>query len=137
MNNQGKALNTNNEARRRLLKMAAYIPPAMLGVMSSVSISNAGPPVIPGQPKVCKGGGTIIVSAAGNACCPCVPTDPKYDPLKCTRKQCKLGNCPACQVTIFKKLKDCNKKAAVQGGCCVCTKVPDPLNPKKTIVKCL
>jgi len=128
-------LSSEQEARRRLLKMAAYVPPAILGVMVSANVSEAGAPVLPGQPKVCKGGGTIIVSAGGNACCPCVPTDPKYNPTKCTQKQCKLGNCPACKSTVFKKLSDCTKKPAIS-ACCVCQvynnagNPNDPLNGK-------
>ena len=127
--------NTNQEVRRRLLKMAAYIPPAMLGVMTNVGVSKAGGNVPLGGAKTCGGGGTIVVSAGGNACCPCVPTDPNYNPNKCNQERCKLGYCPACKLIIFKKLKDCNKKAAVAGGCCTCTKIKT--GPLKGKVQCV
>jgi len=127
--------NTNQEARRRLLKMAAYIPPAMLGVMTSIGVSEAGGNIPLGGTKTCKGGGTIVVSAGGNACCPCVPTDPKYNPNKCNKKRCKLGYCPACKLIVFKSVKKCNKKVATAGGCCTCTKIKT--GPLKGKVKCI
>jgi len=112
-------MNNEQQARRKLLKMATYVPPAILGVMiSGNKIAQADAPL--GQPKTCKGGGTIIVSANGNACCPCVPSDPKYDPLKCAWKQCKLGNCSACRQFPPKNAQQCAKVAAACG--CTCTK---------------
>jgi len=113
-------MNNEQQARRKLLKMATYVPPAILGVMiGGNKIAEAGAPILPGQPKVCKGGGTIIVSANGNACCPCVQGDPKYDPVKCAWKKCEFGNCPACRQLPPKNMKQCAKVAAACG--CTCT----------------
>ena len=126
--------NTNQEARRRLLKMAAYIPPAMLGVMTTMGVSEAGGVGLGGT-KNCGGGGTIVISAGGNACCPCVPTSPKYNPNKCNKKRCKLGYCPACKLIVFKSMKKCKKKVAAAGGCCTCTKIKT--GPLKGKVKCI
>jgi len=112
-------MNNEQQARRTLLKMATYVPPAILGVMiGGNKIAEAEAAL--GQPKVCGGGGTIIVSANGNACCPCVPTDPKFDPVKCAWKKCKLGNCPACRKFPPKDKKQCAKVAAACG--CTCKK---------------
>jgi len=109
-------------ARRKLLSMAAYVPPAILGVMiAGNKVAEAGAKL--GQAKNCKGGGQIVVSAGGSACCPCVPGDPKYDPVKCDKERCKLGHCPSCANKIFKKKKDCTKKVAKTGCPCTCTKV--------------
>ena len=131
MDTQDNNLNTNLEARRRLLKMAAYVPPAMLGVMTNIGISEAGG----GGTKKCGGGGAIVISAGGNACCPCVPTDPKYNPNKCNKKRCKLGYCPACKLIVFKSMKKCKSKVAAAGGCCTCTKIKT--GPLKGKVKCI
>ncbi|MDQ6956793.1 MAG: hypothetical protein Q9M21_06305 [Mariprofundaceae bacterium] len=121
MNKSTETSNMNNEqqARRTLLKMATYVPPAILGVMiGGNKVAEAGAAL--GQPKTCGGGGTIIVSANGNACCPCVPTDPKFDPVKCAWKKCKLGNCPACRQYPPTKKDQCKKVAAACG--CTCKK---------------
>jgi hypothetical protein len=136
MDTQDNNLNTdiNREVRRRLLKMAVYVPPVMLGVMSSIGTSQAGGAQL-GTQKTCAGGGVIVVSAGGNACCPCVPTDPKYNPVKCNKKRCKLGYCPACKTIVFKSMKKCNKKVAAAGGCCTCTKIKT--GPLKGKVKCI
>ncbi|RME83200.1 MAG: hypothetical protein D6771_06095 [Zetaproteobacteria bacterium] len=117
--------------RRRLLKGAAYVPPAMLGVMIAGAKVAEAAQVLPGQTKVCKGGGTITVSAGGNACCPCVPGNPKYNPNKCELARCKLGNCAACKRAIFKNLKQCQKKTARAGCACTCTQIAPG------IVKCI
>lgn len=124
MNKQPESSSLNNEqqARRSLLKMATYVPPAILGVMiSGNKIAEAAVPL--GQPKVCGGGGTIIVSANGNACCPCVPTDPSFDPVTCAWKKCKLGNCPACRQFPPKNRGQCGKVATACGCTCNKTKV--------------
>lgn len=120
---QAETENSELHARRKLLKMAAYVPPAILGVMiAGNKPAMAGKPPIPGSTKVCKGGGTIVISAGGTACCPCVPTDPKYDPYKCALKKCQLGNCAACPA-VFVKKKHCKIAAAA----CGCTCVKDPV----------
>ena len=111
------SMNNEQQARRNLLKMATYVPPAILGVMiGGNKIAEAGTPA--GQAKTCKGGGTIVISANGNACCPCVPTDPKFDPVKCAWTKCKLGNCPACRQVPPKGKKQCAKVAAACGCTC-------------------
>jgi len=111
------AMNNEQQARRKLLKMATYVPPAILGVMiGGNKIAEAGTPV--GQAKTCKGGGAIIISANGNACCPCVPTDPKFDPVKCAWTKCKLGNCAACPPGPYTGAKQCGKVAAACGCAC-------------------
>ncbi len=111
------SMNNEQQARRKLLKMATYVPPAILGVMiGGNKIAEAGVPV--GQAKVCKGGGTIIVSANGNACCPCVPSDPKFDPVKCAWKKCKIGNCSACRQFPPKNREQCAKVATACGCAC-------------------
>ncbi|MDX8403603.1 MAG: hypothetical protein R8K54_04255, partial [Mariprofundaceae bacterium] len=74
MNEEKRTEEFSNDqiARRKLLTMAAYVPPAILGVMIAGSkVAEAATPV--GVTKACKGGGMITVSAGGNACCPCVP----------------------------------------------------------------
>ena len=119
MNKSTETSNMNHEqqARRTLLKMATYVPPAILGVMiGGNKIAEAGAAL--GQPKACKGGGTIIVSANGNACCPCVPGSPKYNPTKCNWQRCKLGNCPACRQVTPKNGGQCAKVAAACGCTC-------------------
>ncbi|MDX8395500.1 MAG: hypothetical protein R8K22_03700 [Mariprofundaceae bacterium] len=109
-------MNNEQEARRKLLKMATYVPPAILGVMiAGNKIAEAG--TNPGQNKVCDGGGTIIVSANGNACCPCVP-GPDFDANKCAWKKCKLGNCAACPPGPYNG-GQCNKVASACA--CACT----------------
>lgn len=110
--------NSEMLARRKLLKMAAYVPPAILGVMIAGTKVAEAKKVPPGGTKICSGG-PIVVSAGGTACCPCVPGDPKYNPVKCDKERCKLGNCAACRRLVFKKLKDCQKKQAICGGTCV------------------
>jgi len=125
MNEESKQQELNNDqiARRKLLTMAAYVPPAILGVMIAGSkVTEAATPV--GVTKNCKGGGMITVSAGGSACCPCVPGDPKYNIIKCNQAKCKLGNCPACGQLIFAKQKDCTKKVAKSGCACTCTETP-------------
>jgi len=107
------SFNIEQEARRRLLKMAVYIPPAILGVMVSGNVAHAGNVGIGGT-KNCKGGGTIVVSAGGNACCPCV-SNPASN--ACKQAQCKLGNCASCKTLVFSKQSDCTRKAATCGTC--------------------
>lgn len=109
------------EARRRLLKLAAYAPPAILGVMiAGTKVAEAA--VVPGQTKVCRSG-NIVVSASGNACCPCVPGDPKYDPVKCAWSRCSLGSCGDCPPGPYTNSKDCAKVAQACGCACQRTRV--------------
>ena len=116
--------------RRTLLRLSAYTPPAILGVMlGGMKVAEAAA-VAPGMQKVCKGGGIITVSAGGNACCPCVPGDPKYNPNKCNLVRCKLGNCQACRRAVFPSLAKCQQKVALAGCNCVC----QPLAPGAGLV---
>ena len=69
------------QARRHLLKLASYVPPAILGAMIVGGPRAAmawgwgdddGGKGGKGGKKNC-GSGHIVVSAGGTACCPCVP----------------------------------------------------------------
>lgn len=114
-------LNREQQARRKLLKMASYVPPAILGVMiSGNKIAEASGDS--GSAKKC-GGGSIVVSANGNACCPCVPSDPHYDPVKCAWKKCEMGNCSACPPAPYTSKGQCNKVAKACGCSCKKTAV--------------
>ena len=106
--------------RRQLLKMAAYVPPAMLGVMiAGTKMAEAAPRV--GRTKHCGGGGMIVVSAGGNACCPCVPTSNQYNLNRCNLKRCQLGNCSSCSQVAFTSMRQCQQKIAQSGCACTCT----------------
>jgi len=103
MNKSTETSSMNNEqlARRKLLKMASYVPPAILGVMiGGNKIAEAENEGGGGGSKKCKGGGTIVISANGNACCPCVK---KPTGKKCKKAQCKLGNTASCKQEKKKK----------------------------------
>jgi len=89
------SMNNEQQARRTLLKMATYVPPAILGVMiGGNKIAEAATGEGAGGTKKCKGGGTIVVSANGNACCPCL-TSPTGK--KCAKAKCELGNKAFCK----------------------------------------
>ena len=107
------------QARRHLLKLAAYIPPAILGVMI------AGPKVVlavqAGETPHCDGGTGIVVSAAGQACWPWVPSSTPYNPDTCNLQRCQLGNCSACRLVVFHNQNTCRKTTA---NCGACTCVP-------------
>jgi hypothetical protein len=108
---------TEQIARRRLLKLAGYVPPALLGAM----ILGSKPAIAaPGQ---CKSGG-LLISAPAGSCCPCLPIADKYDPKKC----CK-DHCLQCDVYVqsngysSKSCKDVNNWCgSVPGGCNCCLK---------------
>jgi len=128
MTQENPTLNAEQQSRRALLKMSAYIPPAMLGVMISASKMAEAATTL-GSTQNCGGGVTIVVSAGGMACCPCVPTSNQYNLNTCNSTKCQLGNCTACTQVAFTSVKQCNKKVA-QGGCtCVCTPI-NPAQPK-------
>lgn len=117
--NENQTSEIEQEARRRLLKMAAYVPPAILGVMiADTKVAEAG--AVPGQTKNCQSG-QIVVSAGGSACCPCIPGDPKYNPTKCAWKRCELGSCADCPPGPYREKKDCKKVANACGCTCVKT----------------
>ncbi len=116
-----ETFNNDQIARRKLLQIAAYVPPAILGVMiTGNNTVEAGPLTLGGTQK-CKTG-QITVSAGGSACCPCVPGDPKYNPATCNQKRCQLGHCPSCGQMVFPSQGSCNAAAAKSP--CPCTCVP-------------
>ena len=121
--------------RRRLLKRGAYVPPAILGVVTAPAVAEAailgggaggGGVAAAGRTKKCCGT-VIVISAGGNACCPCVPTcpngtpNPKYNPIKCGQKRCEL-NCAYCAGVCWPSLKKCQKEPGEKtpGGTCPC-----------------
>jgi len=81
---------TEQRARRRLLKMAGYVPPALLGVMllNKPAIAAGAPP---GMCSLSGGGG--FVSAPAGSCCPCVPISTEYNPQKCCKNYCDPVQC--------------------------------------------
>jgi hypothetical protein len=115
-------LNNDQIARRKLLQVAAYVPPAILGVMiAGNKVAEAGQAGI-GAAKKCKSG-IITVSAGGSACCPCVPGDPKYNPTTCSQKRCQLGHCPSCGQMVFKNKGQCTSAAKKTPCACTCVQV--------------
>jgi len=93
-------MDNEQQARRKLLKMATYVPPAILGVMMSGNkIAEAGNGNEGSSKTNCKGG-TIVISANGNACCPCVENP---NSKKCAKAKCKLGNTAFCKPKNKKK----------------------------------
>lgn len=119
---KNESFNNDQIARRKLLQVAAYVPPAILGVMiAGNKVAEAAQGGI-GTAQKCKTG-TITVSAGGSACCPCVPGDPKYNPTTCNMKRCQLGHCPSCGTAIYSTQAQCNKAAKKTPCACTCTKV--------------
>jgi hypothetical protein len=107
------------QARRHLLKLAAYTPPAILGAM--LASSKLAQAATVGQTQNC-GGTTIVVSASGYACCPCVPSSNRYDPNRCNQARCQLGNCSACRQLVFNNQNQCQSTTAACGSC-TCTPI--------------
>ncbi len=92
---EGTPMGNEQLTRRKLLKMGAYVPPAILGVMiGGNKITEAGTGIGVGGAKKCKGGGTIVVSANGNACCPCLANPAGKS---CAKAKCELGNTAFCK----------------------------------------
>ena len=117
------------QARRHLLKLASYVPPAILGAMIA-----GGPRTAmawdggdddgkggKGGKKNC-GSGHIVVSAGGTACCPCVPSSPQYNPTYCNYKKCQMGNCRACGQLVFGNQGQC-KMTTANCHSCNCTRI--------------
>jgi len=123
MNDDKNAHEFSNDqiARRKLLALAAYVPPAILGIM--VTGNNVAEAARIGSTINCPPVGMVTVSAGGNACCPCVSGSAKYNAAKCTKERCKLGHCASCKQMTWTKKKDCTKKLALCGGC-TCTESP-------------
>ena len=94
------------QARRHLLKLASYVPPAILGAMilgQRIALADdggKGGKGGKGSTKDC-GNGHIVVSAGGSACCPCVKSSPQYNPTTCNQQKCQLGDCSACGQLVF------------------------------------
>ena len=116
--NENQIPDLEQAARRRLLKLAAYTPPAILGVMIVGSKVAEAARAVPGATVNCQNG-QIVVSAGGSACCPCIPGDRKYNPTKCAWKRCSFGTCSACPPGPYTSQKDCNTVAAACGCNCV------------------
>jgi len=126
MKNEHEAESFSNDqiARRKLLQLASYVPPAILGVMiAGTKVAEAAGGI--GTTKKCKTG-TITVSAGGSACCPCVPGDPKYNPATCNQKKCQLGHCPSCGQQIYTSQGACKAAAAKTPCACTCTQLNAP-----------
>ena len=102
------------QARRHLLKLAAYTPPAILGAM--LASSKLAEAATVGQTIHC-GGTTIVVSASGYACCPCVPGSNQYNWYRCNQERCQLGNCTACKQLVFNNQNQCQSTTAACGAC--------------------
>ena len=116
MNNSEQT--TEQIARRRLLKLAGYVPPALLGAMMLSRPANADPKPPPGK---CRSGG-VLISAPAGSCCPCLPAADKYKPKDCCKKHCLL-----CDVYVQskgygkKECKNVNKWCGfVPAGCNCC-----------------
>ena len=79
---------TEQIARRRLLKMASYVPPVLLGValLNKPAIAAAPATKCPTQL------GTFVSAPAGS-CCPCVPIATKYNPQACCKNYCDPAAC--------------------------------------------
>lgn len=120
-------LSSEQEARRHLLKLATYVPPAILGAMMlgpRMALADVG------ETLHCDGGTVIMVSAAGQACCPCVPSSNQYNPDVCNQERCKLGNCSACRLLVFHNESQCRKTTANCGACsCVAVQVAGEKKP--------
>jgi len=108
---------TEQTARRRLLKLAGYVPPALLGAMVLNTPAMAAKP----PPGKCKSGG-LLISAPAGSCCPCLPIADKYNPKNCCKKHCLL-----CDVYVQsqgyspKSCKNVNNWCGfVPGGCNCC-----------------
>jgi len=127
MTQENHSLTAEQQNRRALLKMGAYVPPAMLGVMLSASKMAEAATI--GSTQNCGGGTTIVISAHGTACCPCVPTSSKYNVNTCNMAKCQLGNCTACSQVAFTNASQCNKIVGPSGCTCVCTPI-NPAQPK-------
>ncbi len=112
-----------DSVRRRLLRLGGYVPPAILGVVAAPAVAEAA--LAMKKTKKCCGT-VIVISAGGNACCPCVVTcpngmpNPKYNPIKCAQKRCEL-DCRYCSNVCWPSLKKCRKEPGEKIGGCPCT----------------
>jgi len=120
MSNSDQAKQTTEQiARRRLLQMASYVPPALLGAMllNRPAIAAAVPP---GQ---CASGG-LLISAPAGSCCPCLPAADTYNPKKCCKNHCDPAGCDAYVLANGYSGKTCKKVnnwcGYVPAGCNCC-----------------
>ena len=109
-----------NDVRRKLLKAMVYAPPVILGSMVATPRTVMG---AIGQTKQCDlvAGGTvsIVISSGTNACCPCVPSSIKFDPIKCARDQCIKScgtNCTPAAIADIVANNKCGKFCKTCGG---------------------
>jgi GTP cyclohydrolase FolE2 len=115
-NAENQSASVELQSRRALLKMAAYVPPAILGVMAT------GIPAAEAATQTCTVNGQqklITISANGTACCPCA-TNPTSS--TCYIARCELGNCAACRNAIWtaaggQKAEKLCKRSLRAGGC--------------------
>ncbi len=111
---------TEQTARRRLLKLAGYVPPALLGAM----ILNSKPALAVPPAGKCAIGGGGFVSAPAGSCCPCLPIATKYSPSKCCKDHCLL--CDVYVQGAGYSPNTCKKVntwcGSVPGGCNCCLK---------------
>lgn len=111
--NQTEQISTEQQARRRLLKMGMYVPPAILGVMT------IRPEAAEAATITC-GGVVYTVSACGVSCCPCATS---FNSNSCKESNCDAGCCARCpktyNSTVFATLAEC--EAAVAFNTCGCT----------------
>jgi len=125
-------MDAHDEIRRKLLKATVYAPPVILGSMVATPRTVMG---AIGQLKQCTtvAGAvvSIVISSGTNACCPCIPTAVKYDPVKCVDKQC-IKSCGAlctpAQLAATKCKDFCKNCGVVVVGCrqpCQCSFDPN------------
>lgn len=111
-------------ARRKLLKMSVYVPPAILGAMTVQPTTSE-------AATITCGGVPYTVSACGVACCPCA-TNPNSN--NCKDAQCQAGCCFSCANKItasYATQAECDAAAASFGACMVCTCTQKVTGPKK------
>ena len=112
---------TEQISRRRLLKMASYVPPALLGamLMNRPAIAGGAPP---GGQCSLPGGGTV--SAPAGSCCPCVPASNEYNAKTCCKNHCDPAACDAYVVSSGYSATTCknvnNWCGAAPAGCNCC-----------------
>ncbi|MFC1626291.1 hypothetical protein ACFL19_01170 [Pseudomonadota bacterium] len=111
---------TEQIARRRLLKMASYVPPALLGTM----LLNR-PAIAAGTPPgMCSLGGGGFVSAPAGSCCPCVPISTEYNAKTCCKNHCDPAGCDAYVVSNGYSGRSCknvnNWCGTTPAGCNCC-----------------
>lgn len=133
-------MNSTNEIRRKLLKAVVYAPPVILG---SMVVTPRTAMAAIGDAKTCAMNAiagvptppvSIVISSGTNACCPCIPGSTKFDPVKCSKSQCKKScglNCTPAQLAAINCEVFCKNCGFTPVGCnqpCV-TCTPKPQKP--------